>query len=318
MAEDNKITSRDGGALRIWLLTDGKPGHRNQLLGLANRLQALAGAEIHWLKSQDYPLPWRRVLLGLPSALANLPPPDMVIAAGSGTHPLLLACRRHLQTLTVLLMRSYFPRHWVDLHIVPQHDSPTPDSRTLITHGVLNNVVPKSQPVSDPRALVLIGGPSKHFHWSDDRVLEQLGLLFSQYPHWQWQLTSSRRTPPALVEELAALDYPQVQYYHHEDTEPGWLPQQLAASRVVWVTPDSGSMLYEALTSGSATGVLSLRPRGKTRGVRSVEQLSREGKVLTLAQREQLMSAPPAAQQGLWEADRAARWLLKIYKGRQL
>ena len=32
----------------IWLITDGKPGHETQLIGLGERLQELSGATIHW------------------------------------------------------------------------------------------------------------------------------------------------------------------------------------------------------------------------------------------------------------------------------
>ena len=35
----------------VWLLTDNKPGHRNQLKGLGNRLRVLAGASVRDRKS---------------------------------------------------------------------------------------------------------------------------------------------------------------------------------------------------------------------------------------------------------------------------
>jgi mitochondrial fission protein ELM1 len=45
-------------------------------------------------------------------------------------------------------------------------------------------------------------------------------------------------------------------------TSPDWLPTQLARADQAWVTADSVSMVYEALTAGAAVGVLDVpRPR---------------------------------------------------------
>ena len=43
-----------GQAPVVWLLTDNKPGHRNQLRGLAERLQARAGAHGVWINASEY------------------------------------------------------------------------------------------------------------------------------------------------------------------------------------------------------------------------------------------------------------------------
>jgi mitochondrial fission protein ELM1 len=49
-----------------------------------------------------------------------------------------------------------------------------------------------------------------------------------------------------------------------EDVDAEWLVQKLATTATVWVTEDSVNMLYEALTAGAATGLLSM-PRRKER-----------------------------------------------------
>lgn len=44
----------------VWLLTDNKPGHKNQLKGLGNRLRVLTGAALYWISAEEYPVPlWR-------------------------------------------------------------------------------------------------------------------------------------------------------------------------------------------------------------------------------------------------------------------
>jgi len=79
----------------VWLLTDNKPGHRNQLKGLGNRLRVLAGASVSEIDATEIPTPLWRALLGMAPAMdETLRAPDLIIAAGSGTHRLLLSLRR--------------------------------------------------------------------------------------------------------------------------------------------------------------------------------------------------------------------------------
>ena len=69
----------------IWLLTDNKPGHRNQLKGLGNRLRVHAGATVHWIDAPAKKVPLWRALTGLAPAMGRRP-------ARSGPDP----CRRLL------------------------------------------------------------------------------------------------------------------------------------------------------------------------------------------------------------------------------
>ena len=57
------------------------------------------------------------------------------------------------------------------------------------------------------------------------------------------------------------------------DTPPGWLADRFAEASRIWVTEDSVSMVYEALSSGAAVGVLPV-PRIKIgRVVRGLDEL---------------------------------------------
>ena len=98
----------DAQAPVIWLITDNKPGHRNQLRGLAGRLRALTGAKLYWLNAADYTVPLWRALLGLAPTLDKaLPQPDLIVAAGSGTHRLLLALRRYRRARTLAVSYTH-------------------------------------------------------------------------------------------------------------------------------------------------------------------------------------------------------------------
>ena len=77
----------------VWLLTDQKPGHLNQLRGLAQQLDVMVSAQCHVIDISAPRLSFYRLWRGVNLA-PHLPEPDMIIAAGSGTHRALLATKR--------------------------------------------------------------------------------------------------------------------------------------------------------------------------------------------------------------------------------
>ena len=296
----------------VWLLTDNKPGHRNQLKGLGNRLRVLAGASLYWVDASAIQVPvWRALLASPPRLQASLPHPDLVIAAGSGTHRLLLALRKLRGTRTLVIMKPAFPQSLVSGALIPAHDRVQPGSRTLITEGALNTTTPLAQITGNREALLLIGGPSPHFNWDDDVVLGQIAHLIDNYPDWRWTIGTSRRTPHALQRRLDDMARLRVTVVHPEQTHENWLNHQLSASRAAWVTPDSMSMVCEAATSGVPTGLFELPGRSGSRVVNGVERLVHAGYVAHWRDHARVMTGDPDERKTLWEANRAARWVLE-------
>ncbi len=52
-----------------------------------------------------------------------------------------------------------------------------------------------------------------------------------------------------------AADRPGVLFFHYRDTPSGWIEEQYARAEVAWITSDSMSMIYEALTAGCKIGL---------------------------------------------------------------
>ncbi|MDX1757532.1 MAG: ELM1/GtrOC1 family putative glycosyltransferase [Marinobacter sp.] len=301
-----------GPAPVVWLLTDHKPGHENQLRGLGSRLQVLCGASLHWLDARHYPVSLWRALMGLPPVLdRSLPAPNLILAAGSSTHRLLLSLRRLKRCRTVVLMKPSFPLGWVDAAIIPQHDDVSPGARILLSDGVLNAITPLARLADKPEALVLIGGPSRHFEWNDNAVFDQVLQLMQQHPDWRWTLSGSRRTPTELSERLRSLAGPKVTVVDHRRTGPRWLAERLSQSRAVWVTPDSNSMVYEAVTSGVPTGLFELAPVPHSRIARGIANLVESGRAALWRDQSGVMNQASLLSPQLWEADRAAAWLIE-------
>jgi mitochondrial fission protein ELM1 len=297
--------------LTIWRFTDGKPGHEKQTLGLAHALLRHRAGKCH-----DIPAPGRGMALlywlqGRFPASAALPAPDLLLGAGHATHFALLAARRAYGGKAVVLMKPSLPLNWFDACVIPQHDQPSCKNNVLAINGVLNAVQPTGA-LSPSEGLMLIGGVSAHFRWDNVHVAANVRRIADATPHIQWKLTTSRRTP---AEFLAVLGQPlpsNLKLYPHEETGPGWLEQALTLAGQVWVTEDSVSMLYEALTAGAGVGLIRLDDPHDTRVRRGVEQLVAERRV-TPFEAWQAGAALTAAPGGFNEATRVAQWLLQRF-----
>ncbi|GGC83283.1 mitochondrial fission ELM1 family protein [Marinobacter halophilus] len=310
---------RDTQAPVIWLITDNKPGHKNQLKGLSNRLRVLTGASQYWIDAAGYSVPVWRALLGIAPAMdTTLPRPDLIIAAGTGTHRLLLALRRFRKAKTLVLMKPAFPLGWVDGAIIPAHDGVKPGRSVLLTEGVINAVTPLARLTSKPEALILVGGPSEHFDWDDDAILSQVSDLIARYPQWRWTISDSRRTPATTTDRLAELQGLKISVEQHNRTHEDWLNHQLAASRAAWVTPDSMAMVCEAATSGVPTGLLELPARSGSRVAKGVQRLAERGLIAHWSDHAAVMAEQSDRHERLWEADRAARWVAGLWLGKDM
>lgn len=291
----------------IWIITDGKPGHYNQSLGLANALKTLQPQ----LQVETLPALSKRQLLlilvggALPESLrtyAEHNPPQLLIAAGHATHLSLLLLSRHFKARSVVLMQPSLPCRWFDLCLIPRHDHPRPAANIVETQGALNPMSPGVKHANT--GLILIGGPSKHHAWNDDQLLSQLQQLLASSA-CQWLMTSSRRTPEETLARLKSLEG--ITFVPFSETPPGWVAAQLSTAEQAWITADSVSMVYEALTAGCAVGVLDVPLRQAERPsrlVKGLEQLVRQGWVHQGVDHSEVLQAVTPT---LNEAQRCAR-----------
>ena len=305
-------------ALRIWFFHDHRPGHLKQLQGLAMRLQAHAHIEAIWLDIAEYRLGFRH-MLSLPEALKTLPKPDMIVGAGHQTHISVLLAAYHLKAFSALIMKPSLPLRWFDAIICPEHDQVPASANILSTVGPLNSVTPPSQ-IEQQRArnehLILIGGPSKHFRFNDATLLTQIQQLCQETPEVHWTLSNSPRTPKDFLPQIALLKLPNLSIHDYTQDLPAPLDHLLTQSRFAWLTADSMSMIFEALTAGTRAGLFEHTAQaGKQRSriVKQVQALQGRRKVLAFPERSDMFDKTENQAEPLWETDRAARWLLERY-----
>lgn len=292
--------------LIVWVISDGKPGHVNQSLGLAEALARAVPTQTHRLTA----LPAWRAGLMLFFKIApdkTLPAPDLIIGAGHATHLTLLAARRACGGRSVVMMKPSLPRRCFDLCILPQHDGVAADAQTLVTEGAVNRIRPSGQRQPE-RGLILIGGVSSHFEWDSDAIQLQIKSILARTPDVHWALTTSRRTPDDFLSSLPP--HANLSLVPHSETPPDWLPDQLAHSSTVWVTPDSASMVFEALTAGADVGVFDLPVNPRSRVGRAISHLAEARRITRFAHWCAHETLHPNTQP-LAEADRCAAWILQ-------
>jgi len=286
-------------ALTLWILCDGKPGHENQSLGLAEAIGRQTACNVHRIPCR----PWRNAL----KIAASLPKPDWILGAGHSTHGLLWWLSLRYQAKSVVLMRPSLPGWLFDRIIAPEHDFKNghpADGRVLTTRGALNRVAP---PVDAERqgSLILLGGPSRHHGWDAAAMETMLRQIANHTP--VLEAADSRRTPAGFFDSL---DFITRRHFHHQ-TPADWLAGRIVHAEEIWVTEDSVSMIYEALTSGARVGLLPVpRLRPQARIIQGVDRLIDQGWLTPYAEWEKsgTLRQPPET---LAEAERAADWILE-------
>ncbi|HEX5079729.1 MAG TPA: mitochondrial fission ELM1 family protein [Geminicoccaceae bacterium] len=250
------------------MLTDGRPGHDHQALGVA---EALGWPFV--VRPIDYgPLArlpnalLGRSIRGLTSRArdALVPPwPDLVIGAGRRTAPpARWLKRRHAGTVLVQLMWPGSARD-LDLVAVPEHDRVADRPGMIRTLGTPHRVtrtrlaaaaeglVPLLTDLPRPRIACLVGGARRGmpFTPADAAAFARRARRLAQARGGSLLVATSRRTGPACEAALAdGLEGPRL-LHRFGAGEDRYLAILGSADAVV-VTADSASMCSEACATG--------------------------------------------------------------------
>ena len=279
-------------ALIIWRLIDGKPGHEKQSAGLLQGIEALRPVEVYDFDMRFKALLWRQLRRHALAMAADIPAPDLILGAGHRTHLPALLARAICGGKSVVLMKPTLPHPLFDLIFVPQHDRYRRKGNLVETRGVICPWT--SQAKASGAGLILLGGANRHFAWRDGDVVAQVAAIARASPDVTWQACDSRRTPASLREALPTAS--NLRFRPWQSTAPDFLERALGKARYVWVTADSGSMLYEALSAGAEVGVIALAPKGRgNKHVRGIRLLLSQGHVFSTADGFQLRGSltPP-------------------------
>ncbi|OTG89307.1 mitochondrial fission ELM1 family protein [Acinetobacter sp. ANC 3813] len=294
--------------MHIVYVSDGKAGHRSQAAGLYKAMQRQSAEPVTFEEISINDLPMFPLIKAIfqhqPSLCAQAP--DYIIGVGSHTQSrVLLLGKVYQQAKTVILMKPNFPFSWFNHVIIPEHDGIAELGNVILSKGALNPIVNEQRHIQN-RILIALGGSSKRHQWNTEKVLSAIENIVTLNLQAEIILTTSRRTPAEFLSQLQQQPFAaHLQIFPVEQTPQGWIFEEMQKAEAVWVTEDSVSMIYEALTAGCRVGVIEMNRLKEDRITKSVSQLAQDGIVAYTAS----ISALPEAY-AFKESDRVATYLL--------
>ena len=262
--------------MHIVYVSDGKAGHRSQAVGLYKAMQRQSNIEVTFQEISIQELPIFSLLKALWARRFGLfeKKPDYIFGVGSHTQArVLLLGRVYPKAKTVIMMKPNFPVNWFDYAIIPQHDGVKESMHVITTQGALNPIVNENRHQPN-RILIALGGNSKRHQWNEEKVLASIDEIVKNHPQADIILTTSRRTPNAFLTHLN--ETPLASHLHIfpvEHTPQGWIFEEMQKAEAVWVTEDSVSMIFEALTAGCKVGVIEIERLKSDRITQLLDQL---------------------------------------------
>ncbi|MEM7021930.1 MAG: mitochondrial fission ELM1 family protein [Pseudomonadota bacterium] len=280
---NHTTTSEYSTAPRVWVLSDGRPGHDHQGLGVA---EALGWSFIVKRVSRGRLAALPNRLLGRTRSglrrrerRALSPPwPDLVIGAGRRTVPPARWIKH--QNPSTRLVQLMWPgsRRNIDLVVVPEHDRVREQPGVMQVIGSPHRVtkqrlrdaaecfVPKLARLPRPYIVCLVGGPRRQLPFAPNDAGALAGRLnrMAQAFGGSLLVVTSRRTGPSCEQSLAqSLDVPHLMHRFGQG-EDHYLGILGSADAVV-VTADSASMCCEACTVGCPVFIDRLSDAGPTK-----------------------------------------------------
>ena len=264
------MSAQEKPELRVWQFLDGLPGHEKQSDALVAALSSRADLDllrISWShEGSDF----------FSNSMQRGNSPDLLIGAGHSIHVPLLRAKWKYGAKAVLLMKPTLPTFLFDLVLVPEHD------RLLLKHNVfrIEGALAKGSSVaaSASKGIILLGGPSRHFSWQPEKLIEQIDRILKRDKDISWTIANSRRTPEIFSQLVETRLKRKIVYWRDVDND--WLENELAQCGFTWVTPDSISMVYEALTTQGRVGIFDMNPLGGGGKVSSsIDRLVKAGRL---------------------------------------
>lgn len=253
---------------KAWIISDGKAGHEALCLGVAEALGLDAEVK-HIQPSRVWRAlaPWGPVSpaerFGRPGTLFAPPWPRIAFAAGRTTTPYIRALKRRagLATYTVVMLDPKTGPATADLFWVPEHDKRR-GANVVTTLTAPHRFSPRrladirAEPdpaigaLRSPRVAVLVGGPNERYLYPEHVIQRFQGVVRSLAALGAGlMITTSRRTPGALVAALEALQCETgALLWTGEGSNP--YPAFLANADAFLVTADSVNMAGEAAATG--------------------------------------------------------------------
>lgn len=288
-------------------MLDGRPGHEKQTLGVIQALQKSVDVRVTLfpVKSVSF--------FNILAHQSEIKDSDLLIGTGRRTHLLMLLYKKRYGVPAVTCMTpALYLRFGFDLCFVPEHDGINEQGNIVLTLGSPNCSHNKRNHRQDSGLILLGGADPKSHTWNSQDVADMVEKILYSDSQKIWTISSSPRTPQDTIDLVKRLSDQRgsITFFDYKDTPPGWIEEQYDRNSVVWVTSDSISMIYEALTAGCKVGVLPMQwIRKNSKFKRNEDVLLAKGLVKSFASWEQGDLTWPEDNE-LNEAQCCAKWIL--------
>lgn len=256
--------------MKIWWFKDSKIGHEKQVHAILGNLALTQSLDIEEIFVTN-PVWLELFLYFLKIKPKKNSIPDIIIGAGSKTTIPMLRYKTNNKTKVISVMKPQFYESKFDLIFAPRHDFTKVPDNVFTYIGSLSKIN-LSKNLEDV-GLIIIGGTNKHFNFDDNYLITQIDFIVSLFPHIDWIVFNSRRTPKSFNEKvqknISIAKFVDV----NENFEP--LDEYLAKAKLKFVTPDSVNMIFESLSSSGETYLFDLRSSKKNKITKLIDEVKR-------------------------------------------
>ena len=254
--------------MNVYWFQDLKTGHLKQVQALLDQLKKEIELSITTINCSNHQ--------SLPDVLHNenqFDGPSILIGAGHDVYSKILQAKKYLKKYTskdifsIAVLRPSYKLNSFDLIVAPEHDfrKRRLPKNVILFQGSLAST--SHDPVNENKGIIAIGGPSKHYNFDQEILMNQLHYILSVHPKHEFKIFNSRRTPDALNLKLKnEIDnYPNVQFIHLDSSESDTFQDSLNKSSLKFVTPDSSNLVFEALSAKGQTFLIQIERSTYTR-----------------------------------------------------
>jgi len=247
--------------MNVYWFQDSKTGHLKQVQALLDQLKKeteLSITPINFFNQES-----------LPAMLSNkneLDGPTILIGAGHDVYSKILQGKKYIEKLTdqnifsIAVLRPSYKLNSFDLIVAPEHDFRKGNLPKNVISFRGSLAATSQAPIDENKAIIAIGGPSKHYKFDQKILMKQLHYILSMHPKHKFKIFNSRRTPDALNEEFKneLKNYPNAKFIHLNSPESDSFQETLNKSALKFVTPDSSNLVFEALSTQGQTYLIQI------------------------------------------------------------
>jgi mitochondrial fission protein ELM1 len=276
-----KVEGSSVAPLKVIFLADTRPGHYHLAQGVIAALERLRPVEVtrievkrkwivptRWLRARITAksfYPPRMLRMAYRIDAEAIPAADLVVSAGGETHMPNLCVTRLLGVPNIFcgsLLRGLGPENFSLIISSYERDAASPSHLVVLKPSSIDPealgrpaIVPRYGPDKHPAvAGLLIGGNAGTFHYKRKDWERLLSFVTDVSKAWgtRWLVSTSRRTPDAVADRIAALAKDETsiaKFIDYRTAGAGTLPEIFGKAEAIVCTEDSSTMISEAVSA---------------------------------------------------------------------